>query len=289
MKKITALIFIFVHIFAFSQTELPSDIVFSTNFSDAENHYVVLDSKPQDGQYLIGVPYYDSTAGYTFRLSGYFKVNNGKLVLIEDPSASNGIMIARWQKLDAKVAVLNDKRLKELGLSNPAEFLENYKSSLPEKEQLVNRLSSMNAAGYSNLALPRLEQLKKERYSSSKFYFELIFAYNALRQLDKANQTADEAISKGFRDELILKEKHFAMLHNNNEDAAGAFLKENLKFIESPVYRSEMVINQLAVYNNKKNIEKTKEWIAIHKKEIGKDRFTEAILKLESELNNTDK
>lgn len=289
MKKFLAIIFMLGSLWFFSQYKLPGDLIFNTKFLDAESKYVVLNPEPTEGQFIVGVPYFDDYAGYTFRLISSFAVDNGNLVSKDDRSASSNATIARWQKLDYQVAVLNEAHLKQLGLVTPAPFLRNYKSDKPANEQLVNRASSMNANGYSNFALPILEKLRREKYADSKFYFELIFAFNALKQFDKANSAADEALNKGFKQELILKEKHFALLYGEKADEAADFLKQNLEFVIEPIIRSEMVINQLSYYNRNKNIAKTREWINIHKNQIGKDRFTDAVLKLENEINNIQK
>lgn len=266
----------------FSQVKIPSDFDFSTTFYEAENKYIVFYPKPEDKGFSLGVPYFDSSAGYSYKYLGNLKEENGKLNFV--PTENN--MIARWQNMDLKVAVLSDKRINEIKLPNPPEFLKFYKSDKPDKDFLVDKLSFLNGTNFSNLALPKLEQLREEGYKSLKFYFELAFAYNALDQSPRAEEIINEAEKNNFKDELMIKEMHYALLHQNKLIPAADYLQNNLNNFKTKNYKSECIVNQIINFSNKKDWKNTEKWIKIYKTKIGEDQYKSHVDKIEQELKS---
>lgn len=270
-----------------AQIKVPADFSFSTPFYEAENKYIVFSPRPEDQQLMIGVAYIDPTAGYSYRYYGTITVEDGKLKLV--PAQENTDMIARWQNLALKVAVLSEARVKEFELANPPEFLKFYKSNKPEKDFLVDKLSFQNGAGYSNLALPKLEELRKEGYRSAKFYFELSFAYNALQQFSKAENAVNEAEKYNFHDELMIKEMHYALLHQDKLIPAADYLQKNFKNFQSKLYKSEGIVNQVISFFNNNDMKNAGKWIKIYKSEIGEDQYKTRIDDIENKLKEGQK
>lgn len=282
MKKFIIGSFIFYSLMFFAQVKIPTDFKFVTPFCEAENQYIVFSPKGEDKSLMLGVPYFDESAGYSFRLIGSLEEKNGKLAFV--PTDTNGTITARWQNIDLKVAVLSDERIKEFALQNPPDFLKYYKSNKNPNALLVDKLSFMNGENLSNLALPKLEQLKKENYKSAKFYFELTFAYNALEQFSKAEETATEAEKNNFSDELMIKEKHYAILHQNKTQAAADYLENNFKNFKTQSYKSECVLNQMITFYNQKDFQNTEKWIGVYKKEIGQDQYKSYVDNIENKI-----
>lgn len=267
-----------------AQIKVPADFSFSTPFHEAVNKYIVFSPKPDDKQLMLGVAYIDPTAGYSYRYFGNITVDNGKLNFV--PAEENADFIARWQNLDLKVAVLPDERVGQLKLSAYPEFLKFYQTDKLDRDFLVDILSFQNGAGYSNLALPQLEKLRKENYKSAKFYFELAFAYNALNQSSKAEEVIYEAEKNNLKDELLIKEMHYALLHQNKLMLAGDYLESNFKNFKSKNYKSESIVNQIINYSNQKDVVNAKKWIRIYKTEIGEDQFKPRVDDIEKRLND---
>ncbi len=282
MRKFITAFSIFYSLLFFAQLKVPADFIFTTPFYEAENKYIIFSPKPDDKDFSVGVPYFDSSAGYSYKYIGNLKLENGKLNYV--PTEHN--FIARWQNLDLKVAILSDERIKEFKLQNPPDFLQFYKSDKPEKDLLVDKLSIMNGLNLFNIALPKLEQLQKENYKSAKFYFELAFAYNALGQFSKAEQSVNEAEKNNFNDELMIKEKHYSLLHQDKVIPAAEYLKNNFKNFTTRNYKSESILNQIITFYNLKDFKNAENWINIYKKEIGQDQYKSNVDNIENKIKD---
>lgn len=284
MKKLLNFFLIICSLSLFSQIKVPADFKFTTPFYEAVNHYVVFSPKPEDRQLMLGVPYIDPSAGYSYRFFGNISIEKDKLVF--SPSDENSSITSRWQNLDLKVAVLPLDRIKELKLKDFPEFLKNYQTDMLDRDYSVEIASFQNGAGYSNLALPTLEKLRQENYQSQKFYFELAFAYNALDQSAKAEEVIKEAEKNNFKDEYLIKEMHYALLHQNKLLAAADYLQANFKNFKSKQYQSESILNQIITFNNQKDKINTEKWIKIYKTEIGEDQYEAHVDHIESQLKS---
>lgn len=285
MKKLVLSFLMMCSLHFLAQINIPSDFDFSTSFVNAENQYIVFSPKSDDKDFAVGVPYFDESAGYSFKFIGSLKPANDKLTFL--PAESN--FIARWQNLALKVAILSKERIIEFKLPNPPEFLQFYKSSKPEKDFLVDKLSFINGAGLPDLALPKLEQLRKEGYKSEKLYFELAFAYNALDQSAEADKVVDEAEKNNFKSELLIKEKHYSLLHQNKVIQASEYLQKNFKNFKTKMYKSESIVNQIINFSNSQDFVNAEKWIEIYKSEIGEDQFKSRIDSIEKKIKDSGK
>ncbi len=264
-----------------AQLQNPKDIAFDTPFATAENHLILLPPKSSDKEFIVGLPYFDESAGYSFKLIGSLIPTNNNGYVFERTETN---MIARWKYVDLKVAVIPDQKIAEWKIPDPADFLRNYKSSRLEDDVLVDKMSFLNGAGFSELALEGLEKLNSKNYRSEKFYFEFAYAYNALSDFSKAEAIVSEATLKGFSSELLLKEKHYAMLHQNRIPDAAAYLENNFKNFKTPTYKSESILNQISNFYNIPDFENTKKWIDLYKKEIGTDQNNQIVERFENAL-----
>lgn len=280
MKKLFISLFVIFSLLSFAQVKVPADLTFTTPFYEAENKYIVFTPKAEEKDLMLGVPYFDEAAGYSYKFLGSLNFDNGKA---EFTPAENDF-IARWQNLDLKVAVLPEARIKELTFPSYPEFLKAYQTDKLDKDYLLDKLSFQNGSGYSNLALPKLEELRKEGYKSAKFYFELAFAYNALDQFSKAEDAVNEAEKNNFHDELMMKEMHYALLHQNKLSPAADYLQTNFKNFQSQLYKSEGIVNQIINFFNNKDVKNTEKWIKIYKSEIGKDQYKSRVDDIETKL-----
>ena len=147
----------------------------------------------------------------------------------------------------------------------------------------------MNGAGFPKLALPKLEQLRKDSYKSEKFYFELAFAYNALEQNAKAEEVVDEAEKNNFHSELLIKEKHYSMLHQNKLIPASEYLQQNFSNFRTKNFKSESIVNQIINFSNHQDSKNAEKWIQIYKKEIGEDQYKTHVENIEKKLKESKK
>lgn len=280
MKKFLLFLFLSFQIGVFAQVELPKDLVFDKTFFEAENQYIMLSPNKSSAEAFVGLAYFDDSAGFSFRLLGMYSPET-KTVSLAD---SNGITLVRWENLGAKVAVVPQNLVAEWKLPEVASFLKNYKSSKPAKELLVDKLSFANGAGLYETALTGLLKLKNENYKSEKFYFELAFSYNALGKFADAEKIITEAESNGLKNELLVKEKHYSLLHQNKTSEAGDYLKNNFSNFKNKNYLSESIINQTLFYYNSKDFQNAEKWIANYRKEIGTDQYVKHIDSIENNI-----
>lgn len=284
MKKLTITFLTIFSLQIIAQVKVPADFKFTTPFYEALNQYIVFSPRLEDKDLSVGVPYFDPSAGYSYRYFGTLKFESGKLSFA--PADANSSLIARWQNLDLKVAVLSDERVKEIKLPLEPEFLISYRTDKLDRDFLVDQLGFQNGAGYSNLALPKLEQLRKENYRSEQFYFELAFAYNALNQPSKAEEAIIEAEKNNFKSELMIKEMHYALLHQNKLIPAADYLESNFKNFKSKNYKSESIVNQIINFSNQKDDVNTEKWIKIYRSEIGEDQLKPRVDDIEKKLKD---
>lgn len=278
MKKL-----LFAFVLSFSViTHAQTELKFDTSFFDAENSYVALPKKDQETKYIFGVPYYDDVAGYSFKYYGDFKIVEGNFVKEDSYTNQSGSMIVRWENLGLKVAVLSQNVTKQFGLPVVPDFLKYYASKLPAKELLVNKLSSANGAGASNIALPKLETLYNEKYDSQKLFFELTFAYNALGKFAEAEKISNDVLKRGKADDLIKKEYIYSLVNQNKVKEADDFLSKNISSFKTQNNKIEALINTIALSAHNGNLTVAEKWMKELKSEPNIDRYQKNIQQLES-------
>lgn len=285
MRKLFYLFILFTSFQVTKAQTLAADLATTVPFYEAEGKFVAIQGKTP-GSYVYGVAYYDEAALYTFRMLGMFDVKDQKLVPQEAAANNNGFYIVRINNPGLPVTLLKDSQLDELKADKDMGWLKSYRTSAPAEEQLLERMSTLNGAGLSDKALPNLQKLYQQQYHNAKLFFELIFAYNALGKVAEAEKTADEAMKLGYNDELIIKEKHFAMLFGKKLTEAGDFLKKNLDNVKNPTYKKELMLNQISQFNSNKDKAKTQEWINLYRNIHGADQYANALKKMEDGLNS---
>lgn len=286
MKKYFSVAFLALCFIIYAQ--IPNDLKFETNFVDAENNWVVVPNKSEkDINFAYGFLYFDeSGGGYSLQEVNDFTVTDRKFVKI--PSNANGMNIVRLGNPNIKFALLSDSRIKELQLVKLPAFLKHYNSLKDDNEKKVLRASSINGLNRSDLALPILEGVKAQNYSSQKLFFEMAYAYNALKNYSKAEIIINEAEKKGYLDELLIKEKIYSLSHNNKLEEADRFLLKNLSVFKSSLYKEESIGNMVGNYYNSKNIAKAKEWLNIYYKQFPEGgRYKNDMGKLKAEIEKT--
>ncbi len=250
------------------QAQIPADLKFDKNFIESENHWVVVPNKEkEDTNFTYAFLYFDeSGGGYSLQQMNDFKVENGKFV--KSPEDKSGMTVVRLGNTAIQFSFLSDARITEMQLEKTPSFLKFYNSLKDEDEQKLSRASAVNGLGRSDLALPILQNLKDKSFNSAKLYFELAFAYNALKKYDDAEILVTEAEKKGFIDELLVKEKIYALVHNNKLEFADSYLKKNFSIFKTNLFKEESIVNLTSVYFNVKNYSKTEDWIAIYNQEF---------------------
>ena len=90
-------------------------------------------------------------------------------------------MMERIEQVEtSRIRDKEELNIRQIGLENDIKDLKD------DNEKKVLRASSINGLNRSDLALPILEGVKAQNYSSQKLFFEMAYAYNALKNYSKA-------------------------------------------------------------------------------------------------------
>lgn len=286
MKKIFIGAILFCSSLYFPQTV--EELNFNTNVPDTENNYVAVPREEEGEGYGFGYVYFDEYAGYTYKIIGSLKEENGRLKVIESYDQKVGSQIQRIENLGYKTAIIPASMVKLFGYPAEPNWLHNYKSNASENEKSLRRASVMNGARFSQLALPKLLKLYDANYRTPELFFELAFAYNVLKDFVKAEKITAEAIKAEAANDLVLKEHVFALLNQSKISDAEKFIESNLKNYTTDSYKAESLMNLVAFSNhlNQKNV--AKKWLGIIKQEIKSPQFQTNIQKLEQHINSND-
>lgn len=263
MKKLTLLFLIGNSLSFYSQ--MIKDLKFETVVPEAENNYVAVPRDKAEDGYGFGYIYFDSLGGYTYKVIGTLKEENGKLKVIESYDQKVGYQIQRINNLGFKSAIIPDSMLKKLGYSKEPEWLKSYKTNDSENEKIEERASVLNGANYPNFALPMLEKLHKNGDKSKKLYFELMFSYNALNKFAEAEKMGNEAFKNAVEDDLIRKEYLFSLAYQKKIDSAEVYLNKNLSKFTNVDNRMEVLINMTAICANENKLNLANKWLEILK------------------------
>ena len=113
-------------------------------------------------------------------------------------------------------------------------------------------------------------------------YLGKIYLYQG--KFAEAEKIITEAENNGFKNELLVKEKHYSLLHQNKTSEAGDYLKNNFSNFKNKNYLSESIINQTLFYYNSKDLQNAEKWIANYRKEIGTDQYIKHIESIENNI-----
>ncbi len=261
MKKIFIGALVFIGISMFSQVQ---KFDFVTNVPDAEPSYVILPNKDSSQQeYMLGYIYFDGMAGYSFRAIGELKMLNNKLSFSVPEEFKKSMHVSRVGNFGLKLAKLNSKTIEELKLQNPPDWLATYYSNNPPtNEQLLKRASMLNGGGAPQLALPRLKSLYDKNFRSQDLYFELAFAYNALKDFQNAEKITDEAIKLKKDNDNLKKEYVYALVNQKKITEAEDFMIANENKFSNDFAKSECYLN-IGVYSaHFDKLDVAKKWLA---------------------------
>lgn len=170
---------------------------FNARASDHENQWVVLPNESPDDKYMFAFLYVDPQAGWTFQYGGNFAVKkNGRLKLLPNEMEKAKAMVKVRLQGDMPVAPLTAAQIKDLGLSDPPDWLVYYKDKATPAGHGINWGRAYNHIGACEKALTYLEPAYRDDPDDEKLLFELSYAYNALQRLDDSRRVLEQAVQK---------------------------------------------------------------------------------------------
>ena len=196
--------------------------------SNCENRWF-LKSTDDPLIHLLGFAYLDPTAGFTFEHNGEVKINeSGDIVRLPSEFRDKARLIIRFDS-DFKVACLSNEIVTKLKLPLIPDWLHFYKDEREPGPHNVTWASQYNHIGASQKALEFLKEAEKQNYKSSKYYFELGFALNALGKFQDAVQQLQVAVKEYPNHTEIIAELAYAHFGLRDLERAVEFYKLALK------------------------------------------------------------
>jgi len=238
--------------------------VFNRPFYEFENHWVAFPKNEQTGKYPFGFVYIDEFAGFSFHVEGNFGIDaNGKVQM--DPADRlpiTNVTIVRLGPNTKPVYAIPDNMLESLGVQKEPFWLASYRRDLSTVAAKVSWGKHYNSAGAAQKALEYLESAYQTEPHASGLEFELPYAYNELKQYDKAIAVLSDAIKNKPDNEMFYRELGYSYMNKGDLDGA---MKIYLKGIEvcgerNRETKAEMAWNLAVVYRTQKNDEEFKKW-----------------------------
>ncbi|MDC3388908.1 hypothetical protein OAX11_05305 [Flavobacteriaceae bacterium] len=263
-KSITTLLIFHIFNLGYSQDKTEG-LKFETKYYNAVDHYIAFPKKAKDSTFSFGFIYIDQMAGITFRYMGKFKTNDNNFILYEK-NPEHLIMSYRLERNTSNVYVLNEKQIKSLELSKIPDWLKIHKGNENTTEYMKDIGYILNAVGGSQTALSYLEKAYTLEPHLEGLEFELAFAYNALKQHDKAIPVLENAIKNNSNNYLFYKELGYSYKFLGQIDNAEKTYKQGIKISTNDYMKAEMAFNMTHAFFDLRNKEKFEEWSKLTRK-----------------------
>jgi tetratricopeptide (TPR) repeat protein len=242
----------------FSQESLS----FDTEYYDAVDKWVAIPVNDSIFPYTYGFIYLDETTGFTFDAGKMFKIDE-KGNFVKNVSDTADISIkARIPQSWKKVAIIPNHHLKDLGLPETPDWLKFYKENEGSAEYLTKIGYFYNDVGASHNAIEPLEKAYSIDSTKNDLIFELVYAYNATQEFQKAIQITENTINKGIADCLLYRELLYAYKNLDKLPKAENVYETALGICDDNSSKSEMAVNLAQTYFFKKDEAKFRKWIA---------------------------
>lgn len=285
MQAISRKIFMLLLPFSILCANGQEDLVFNKRFAESEDKWVVF-QKDEDNVYLLGFIYIDAAAGLTLNYESHFTISGeGKFIRKAKIDSSMVSYKIRLENNNVTVAWLPSARFDELGLQETPVWLSNYKSYTDTARRLQRWGYYYNDWGMPEKALEYLEPGYKSDPDYKDMAVELAFAYNALKQFDKAIPVLLKAAERKPDDGYIYKELSYAYLSTDNLEAGAKAAENGIRFYKDDRIKAEIAYNvayHCYVKKDKKNFSRwageTRKWA---KKDSG---FLEGIINMDKKL-----
>jgi tetratricopeptide (TPR) repeat protein len=260
------------------------DIVlrFDKKYIQCENKWIAIVNK--DTTLTYGFVYIDTQAGLTLDVAGSFKIV--KNVFVPTPR-ENSSMKVRIPVNNNRIAIIPSARFKELGVLEEPEWLKNYKSDATLGERNYRIGFIYNEWNECATALTYLEKAKAIEPNFKGLKAEFAFAYNALKQYDKAVVVLKEALNESKGDCYLHKELVYAQMNLGMAEEAKASAIKGIADCNDGLLKGEMAYNIAYQYYKLKDKVQFQTWASETAKWIKPDHeLIRALADLKIKLDN---
>lgn len=261
-----------------AQTELQ----FNQSLINCEDKWVTFPMN-KDSTYNFGFIYLDNQAGLTLNVEGTFKIDeNGKYIARK---INNSMVKHRIPPTKVLVAHIPASKFADLQIQNTPDWLKGYKTDENDVHRLFRLGFVYNQWDLADRALVYLEKVKAIDPKYNGLILEFAFAYNVLKQYDKAVFLLKQAIIGNPKDCLLHRELVYAQLNIKLTDAEETY-KNADKDCSDSTSKSEMAYNIACHYYLLKNKQKFNYWAdEIKKYSKTGDQFAKKLTLMQAEMD----
>lgn len=259
---------------------------FTKRFSQCENKWVIF--PPANGKYNYGFIYVDAMAGFTYDLAGFFRIENGNIIIDTANQGKNKThaMKYRLSPHTKLVSLVPSGFSQALGTVHDPEWLKIYSAYSDTLQHNVQWGTKYNAVNECAVALKYLEPAYKTQPHYKGLEFELAYAYNVLHQYDSATMVLEAAIKNNPNNCYFYKELSYAAMHEGQAEKAETVASKGIEICTDKNLKAEIAYNVAYEFFTKKDKEKFTKWASEAKKWTTEDsEFSKNIKKMEAVLN----
>jgi tetratricopeptide (TPR) repeat protein len=241
---------------------------FAAHFYDLEDQWAAFPKNEQTGKYPFGLVYVDMFAGFSFHLEGTFTVDAAGRAHRDstDYLKKTGIYIIRLASNTKLLYAIPDGMLKDLGVKKVPDWLAIYHPANQDRSTVAFKVQygkHLNSAGAPAKALVYLEDAYQTDPHAAGLIFELVYAYNELKEYDKAIAVLNDALKTDPNNVMLYRETGYAYAHKADYDNAIKYYLKGIDLLpgtQKNDTRAEMAWNLATVYRAQNNAADFKKW-----------------------------
>ena len=246
-------------------------IQFKSLVSESENQWVVYSPQgfsKDDKLHTHGYIYIDAEVGFTFHMTGMFRITDDGRLQPEENKELASVMLKARIDTDMLVAQLTPEDRKQLNLPDEPDWLHYYKTDPGTVHYKTRWGWAYNHIGACEKALVFLEAGYKQAPGDTKLLFELTYAYNALGRFKDAAKVLEKALQNLPKDFFLNREYAYALFHGGDAPAA---IKQYLKTVElcppdNMSQKAEAAFNLAQCYQASNDPQNARTWFGNAKK-----------------------
>lgn len=255
---------------------------FNKRFVECEDQWVVFD-QGEDSSYVFGFIYIDAQAGLTLNYEGKFRYTTDGKYTVE--RIDKGNMKYRLQNNNVKIAILPRDLYKELGVTDPPDWLKYYKTDTGSVKRLYRWGFLYNGWDQFEKALTYLERAYVMDPKFKGLEVELAFSYNALGKYEKAMKMLNSALQTSKDDWYLYKELSYTQMKLGLIEEAEASSRTGIPLASDTAMKAEIAYNMAYTFYSMNKKEKYTSWATEARKWITPgDQFDRALSAIEKKM-----
>ncbi len=265
MKPVFILLLVCTYSVAFCQNDSGADtsLKFNKRYTQCERKWVVLPKNDTAQSYIYGFVYIDAHAGFTFIAKGKLKINSSGHYLSDTSMFKNPYPRTRLSRNAGKMALLSPEHFEEMGLDPLPVGLATYYTYADTLEHNFHWGIVYNDLGQCDTALVYLNRAYSVQPHYKDLEFELIYAYNALKDYDNAIKVILAAMTNDPLNVIFYRELGYVYMQQKNYYKAIPIFKQGVNLCTDNTQNStkaEMAINLASIYKTMGADDQFKAW-----------------------------